>query len=82
MNGDAYQINPQNGILEAVELIEDDSHNLLPTLAIKASIELDVEAGKVQPHITDLAVTSFTRSLFAPKPSSPLEQAARETKPG
>ena len=81
LNGEVYQTNPKTEYLEKVELIDDNSHNLLPSMAIKATIELDVQAGIVLPHITDLVVSSFSNTLVRPAQSAPLEEATREIKP-
>lgn len=78
IDGDVYQINPNNGMLETVELVQDDSHNLIPCLEVRATIELDINDGRVQPRVTNLIVTSYTKSLLAPKPPTPDEQVKAE----
>lgn len=75
VDGEVYQTNPDNGTLETVELVHDDSHNLIPCLEVRATIELDLNEGRVQPHVTNLIVTSYTQSLLPPKPPTPVEHA-------
>lgn len=73
MQGAVYQLNPINKQLEEVELLNDDSHNKLPVLRVKATLQLDMDKKSVQPHLTDLVVTSYTNHLSLPTPTPPTD---------